>query len=320
MKSGHLIPNNYSMLALYIVLGILGLLLIIFLVTLIVLHHVTFYTPIKTQNDDFHLTESTQFVGVEKDVYQLIVTLRQQQCEHVYTTSFDNLKLHARLYLNDKSNKVVLMFHGYRGTAIRDFSGGAMHMIKSGYNVLLVDERGHGESEGHNITFGAREKRDVLTWFDFAKKKFGEDKEYIFVGISMGAATILFASKYIDGHHKFICDCPYPTVREVLSSFIEKLNLPSKVFYPLLNVTSIIFSHTNLNQDNAYESVKKSNHKYLIIHGETDTVVPYKFSYRLYNENKEKVRYELFPNTDHGVSYLTDTPRYLKAIDDFLAE
>ena len=308
------------MLALYIILGIIGFLLLVFFITLTVLYRVTFYTPIKTQNDDFHLTESTQFVGVEKFVYQLIVSLRQQQCEHVYTTSYDKLKLHARLYLNDKSNKVVLMFHGYRGTAIRDFSGGAMHMIESGYNVLLVDERGHGESEGHNITFGVREKHDVLSWYNFAKKKFGEDKEYIFVGISMGAATVLFASKYIDGHHKFICDCPYPTVKEVLGSFIEKLNLSAKLFYPLLNLSSIIFTHTNLNKDNAYEVVKNNDHRYLIIHGDSDTVVPHKFSYRLYNENKEKVRYELFPKTDHGVSYLTDTPRYLKVIDDFLAE
>lgn len=308
------------MLALYIILGVIGFLLLVFFITLIVLYRVTFYTPIKTQNDDFHLTESTQFVGVEKDVYQLIVNLKQQQCEHVYTTSYDKLKLHARLYLNNKSNKVILMFHGYRGTAIRDFSGQAMHMIKKGYNVLLVDERGHGESEGHSITFGVREKRDVLTWFEFAKKKFGENKEFVFVGISMGSATILFASKDIEGHHKFICDCPYPTVKEVLSGFIEKLNLSSKVFYPLLNLTSIIFSHTNLNKDNAYESVKNSGHKYLIIHGEKDTIIPYQLSYQLYLENKEKVHYELFPNTDHGVSYLTDTPRYLKVIDDFLAE
>lgn len=306
------------MLWLYITLGVFAFLNILLLVILASIHHLIFYTPIKTQNDDFHLTESTQFVGEEKEVFQLIINLRQVQCDHVYTQSYDKLMLHARLYLNKKSDKYILMFHGYRGTAIRDFSGGAMHMIKSGYNVLLVDERGHGESEGHNITFGNREKRDVITWFNYMKKRFGEDKEYIFVGISMGAATILFASQYIEGSHKFICDCPYSTPKEIICETMEKQNLPVKIFWPLVNLSSIVFSHASLSKDDATKSLKNTNHKVLIIHGDKDTVVPHKFSYRIYQENKEKVRYELFPKTDHGVSYLTDTNRYLSVIDEFL--
>ena len=306
------------MLWLYITLGIVAFLIIVFFIILGVLHHVIFYTPIKTQNDDFHLTESTQFVGVEKFVFELIVSLRQQQCDHVYVQSYDGLMLHARFYENKKSDKYVLMFHGYRGTAIRDFSGGAMHMIKSGYNVLLVDERGHGESEGHCITFGNREKKDVITWTEYIQKRFGFDKELIFVGISMGAATILFAAEHIKGSYKFICDCPYSTPKEILSESIKKLNLPVKLFYPIVNLSSIIFSHSNLSKDDASKSVKNSNHKVLIIHGDKDSIVPHQLSYRIYLENKEKVRYELFPNTDHGVSYLTDTNRYLSVIDDFL--
>ena len=308
------------MIWLYIILGVIAFLVIVFFVALGYLHHVIFYTPIKTQNDDFHLTESTQFVGVEKFVFELIVKLRQQQCDHVYTTSYDKLKLHARLYENPKSNKVVIMFHGYRGTAIRDFSGGAMHMIEKGYTVLLVDERGHGESQGHNITFGNREKHDVASWYNYALKRFGKDKEYIFVGISMGAATILFAQNYIPGLHKYICDCPYSTPKEIICETIKKLNLSVGFFFPIVNLSSIIFSHASLCKDDASKATSKGNNKVLIIHGEKDTIVPYELSKRIYLENKEKVRYELFPNTDHGVSYLTDTNRYLSIIDEFIED
>ncbi len=308
------------MLALYICLGIFVLLHLLLLAAMIFIHHIAFYTPIKYQNDDFHLTESTQFYGVEEEIYKLITALKEIECEHVYIKSYDRLKLHGRLYRNDKSNRVVLMFHGYRGTAIRDFSGGAMHMIEQGYNVLLVDERGHSESQGHNITFGNREKRDVLSWFNYAKEIFGEDKEYVFVGISMGAATILFASKYISGSYKFICDCPYSTPKEILCAFMDMLKLPTKLLWPILNLTSILFCRANLSKDDASISVRESNHKYLIIHGNKDTVVPYELSQRVYEENKEKVRYELFPDTDHGVSYLTDRPRYLGVIDEFLEQ
>ena len=308
------------MLWLSITVGIIGFLAIIFFIALGAIHHLVFYTPIKNQNDDFHLTESTQFVGNEKDVFELIVNLKKQQSDDVYVMSYDNLKLHGRLYKNPKSKEVVIMFHGYRGTARRDFSGGAMHMIKRGYNVLLVDERGHGESEGHNITFGNREKHDVLSWIEFVKKTYGENTPIILVGISMGAATVLFAAEHIPGSLKLICDCPYSNGKEIMWCSLEKLKLPPKLFFPLVNLSSIIFSHASLTKDDASRSLKNSHHKALIIHGDKDSIVPHKFSYRIYLENKEKVRYELFHNTDHGVSYLTDTKRYLKVIDEFLDE
>ena len=218
------------MIALYIVLGVLGLLLIVFFVVIGIIHRIIFYTPKKGQNDDFQLTESTQFLGLTDKINTLINNLINVPCEHVYIKSYDRLKLHSRLYRNPDSNRVAIMFHGYRGTARRDFSGGAMHMIKKGYNVLLVDERGHGESKGHSITFGAREKHDVLSWISFAKKEFGENIEIILVGISMGAATILYAAQYIKEPVKLICDCPYSTGKEILCEFMKVLNLKLWLF------------------------------------------------------------------------------------------
>ena len=306
------------MLALYICLGVFGGLLFIFFIALIFLHHSTFYSPLNGQNDNFLLTESTKALGITDIVFALINSLLEVPYEDAYINSYDKLKLHARVYENKKSNKLVIMFHGYRGTAIRDFSGGARLMIDQGYNVILVDERAHGESEGHNITFGNREKRDVINWIEYGKQRFGEDKELILVGISMGAATILFASKFIPGTAKLICDCPYTTEKEIMKQSIKNMKLPVWLFYPIVNLSSILFSHASLNKDDAHKNVKECNHKILIIHGDSDTIVPYQFSQQLYLENKDKILYELFPNTEHGVAFVTDTPRYKKIVTDFI--
>ena len=306
------------MLALWISLGVLGFLLIFLISILIAIHRIIFYSPKKGQNNDLQLTESTQFLGLTDIITKLITDLRDVPCEHVYTMSKDHKKLHSRLYRNKNSNRVVIMFHGYRGTARRDFSGAGMHMIKKGYNVLLVDERGHGESKGHSITFGAKEKWDVLTWISFAKKEFGENIDLVLAGISMGAASILFAAQYIDRPVKLICDCPFSTIEEVLCSFMRKLKLRVWYTWPLTKLSSLLICHASLTKDDASKSLKNSLAKALIIHGEKDTVVDYNFSYRVYLENKEKVRYELFPDTDHGVSYMTDTERYIRVIDEFI--
>lgn len=306
------------MLALYIVLGIIGGLLLIAFFSLLYLHYQVFYSPHKGQNNDFALTKSTQFLGNEDNVTSLISSLKEIPYEDAYIMSFDILKLHARVYKSTNNDKrVAILFHGYRGTACRDFSGGAKLLIEEGLNVILVDERGHGLSKGHNITFGRREQKDVSSWCTYAHQIFGDDIEIILVGISMGAATVLMASDQVDVK-KIIADCPYSTEREIIEETIRHLKLSSKIFWPITNLSSIIFSRSNLSKDDASIHVKNSKAKILIIHGEKDSIVPYKFSERIYLENKEKVQYELFANTDHGVSYLTDTNRYKKVVKDFI--
>ena len=91
-----------------------------------------------------------------------------------------------------------------------------------------------------------------------------------------------------------------------------------KIFWPIANLTSIIYGHANLAKDDANEHVKESKAKIMIIHGEDDTLVPYRFSYRIKEENPDKVRYELFPGAEHGISYLIDKPRYQRVIKEFL--
>ena len=307
------------MIWLWIILGILGGLLLLFFLALFVIYHGSFYTPHKNQNDDFALTPATEILGINYMIMKLIQSLLDVPYEDAYIKSFDRTKLHARVYKNKKSKKVIILCHGYRGTGIRDFSGAGKYIIDKGFNVVLIDERGHGESKGHSITFGVREHRDILKWVDYVLEEFGKDIELYLGGISMGAASVLFVAEHLPVPAKIIADCPYSTPKEIIDETIQTtLKLNPKIFYPLANLSLIIFGHTSLNHLDASKSVKNSKCKFLIIHGNKDTVVPHQFSERIYYENEDKVRYELFPDTDHGVSFVTDMPRYKKLLDEFL--
>ena len=306
------------MFAIYITIGVIAGLLLLFIGALYFVYYNTFYTPHKGQNDDFFLTEAT-YKYCDKDVvFQMITRLREYPYEDAYITSFDKVKLHARLYRHD-SDTVCIMMHGYRGTCCRDFSGGAYDMIQKGFNVILVDERGHGLSKGHSITFGVKEKRDCAKWIEFAKKEFGDDKRIVLVGISMGAATVLLCSDLLTEKDKVIADCPYSTPKEIICETLKNtLHMNPKIFYPIANLSSIIFGHANLSKDDAEKHVRNSKAKILIIHGDSDSVVPHKCSYRIKEMNPEKVQYELFPGVEHGISYLGDHDRYQKVVNDFL--
>ena len=98
------------------------------------------------------------------------------------------------------------------------------------------------------------------------------------------------------------------------------MGLPPRIFYPFVNLASIIFAHTNLNKITPYDSIKNTDNKVLIIHGGSDQVVPNWISNDLYQEYPDKIQYELFEGADHGMSYLVDKSRYQKVIKDFLGE
>ena len=302
---------------LIVILSILGGLIVLLFIGLLGLYLFTFHSPKKWQSNDYNLS-GPFYKGMEDQVIPLIDSIRAiKYDEDIYITSFDKLKLHARLYLNPDSNKVAVMCHGYRGTPCRDFSGGAVEMIKLGYNVILIDERAHGSSKGHSITFGVRETKDVVSWVNYVRNRFGENIELVLVGISMGGATVLMASDKV-GKAKIIADCPYSSPKIMLQQSVKMMGLPVPIFYPLVNLTSILFAHTNLNKLSAYDSIKNTDNPILIIHGGSDSIVPNWISSDLYQEYPDKIQYELFDGADHGMSYLVDKARYQKVIKDFL--
>ena len=308
------------MLWLYITLGVLGGLILIFFFLLCFINYTNFYSPHKGQNDDRKLTAATLKFASKERVMNLIDRINEVPYEDVYITSFDKIKLHARLYKNE-SKTVCIMMHGYRGTATRDFSGGARLMIDSGYNVILADERAHGLSKGHQITFGVREKKDVKSWIDFAYKTFGNDIKIVLIGISMGGASVLLASNHLKEGDLVIADCPYLKPKEIIEQTIKVfLKANPKILYPFANLTSIIFGHSSFSKDDASISVKESKAKFLIIHGDIDTVVPYTFSKRLYDVYPDKVQYELFKGAEHGISYIIDEDRYKRVVKEFIEQ
>lgn len=301
---------------LIIILSIVGGLLIILLIALFGLYLFLFYSPKKGQLNDYNL-QSPIYRGVEDIVIPMIDNISSIPYEDAYITSFDKLKLHARVYLGTEKNKVAILCHGYRGTAYRDFSGGAVEVINMNYNVILIDERAHGTSKGHSITFGVKETKDVLKWVDYARERFGQDIDLVLIGISMGGATVLMVADKVD-KAKIIADCPYSSPKIMLKQSLKDLKLPIPIFYPMMFLSSLIFAKANLNKISAYDSIKNTNNPILIIHGDHDQIVPHQISYDLYQTYKDKIQYELFPGADHGMSYIVDKPRYQNIISTFL--
>ena len=91
-------------------------------------------------------------------------TALMQDAEDIFLPSQDGLRLHGQLLQQPGAKGTILLFHGYRSSWAADFSIALPYYYSLGYNLLAVDVRAHGQSEGVYITFGVHERRDAATW------------------------------------------------------------------------------------------------------------------------------------------------------------
>lgn len=285
-------------------------------------YYLTFYSPHRNQNDIYNLPKGEQYDCYHPTMRQMIAEMDAVPFEQVFIQSHDGKKLTARFYFTEKDAPVGICFHGYRGTALREFCGGGMMCLNQGMNVLLVDQRSAGKSEGHTITFGVKERYDVLSWIDYAKERCGKDCNILLFGVSMGSATILMSTglPLPENVKGIIADCPYSTPKEIISTVCTQLKLPPKPTYFLIQLGALIYGHFKPWEGNTVEAVKNMRIPTLIIHGEDDRFVPCQMSRRIAEANPMYITLETFPGAGHGVSYMTNKERYIGLVNQWIVE
>lgn len=247
--------------------------------------------------------------------------INNEPCKWVHTQSIDGLTLYAR-YFDNSSDKTVILFHGYRSSAARDFSC-AVGMYKSfGFNVLLCDQRSHGRSEGKLITFGVKEKHDVLNWCEFISEKY-TPKKIVLGGMSMGATTVLLSLglKLPQTVKAVVADCGFSSPVEIIKKVArQSFKINATIFIPFLDLYCRLFGNFSIYKNNTCDAINNSDIPIMLIHGKADGFVPCEMSKEAYKSANKKSKLLIVENADHGLSYLVDTKLVEDEIKNFLKE
>lgn len=242
--------------------------------------------------------------------------------ERLEITSEDGLKLTGYFYNNfPDSKKLMIIHHGY--TANHYICIQYMKMfLDEGFNILLIDMRAHGESEGKFSSYGYHEVNDLNLWVEAMKKKIGDDMILGLHGQSMGAATVmLFAGIFEEKVDFVIEDCGFSNAEEVVKFKFDQSKFPTRVFYPLVNGRIKRKYKFNLKEVSPKDAIINSKVPTLFIHGTGDTTVPYNMCEEMYNEKKEGLKkIYLVEGAEHMNAYVTDKERYEKEVKDFIKE
>lgn len=248
--------------------------------------------------------------------------VEKEDCE---IRSFDGLKLHAVLIPAEKETQVtVILVHGYRASGFKDFGFMLPFYHKLGVNILMVDDRGHGKSQGDYVGFGWHDHFDVERWIKYITVRFGDNSEIFLHGVSMGAATVMLTSgddlpEQVKG---IIEDCGYSTLDGQLKYNLDtQFHIPTK---PVINAVSAVTKQKNgysFEQCNSIEALKNANVPFLFIHGDKDGFVPTSMVYENFNacasEDKTLI---LVEGADHAESYYVNPSLYEEAVTKFIKD
>lgn len=280
------------------------------------------------RNDKLDTTPAWyEYINANQEGRKYIYSLNP---EDLYINSFDILKLHA-LFINNNTIKTIICVHGYKAKdGLYDFGMSASFLNSLGYNLLFVDNRAHGLSQGKYIGFGVLDSIDVNSWVDYLVTNMNQET-IILYGMSMGAATVLNTDSSPDSSpcsspcsspvKAIIADCGFASGYDEVVYQIKKMyHLPSFPLVPISNILLKLLAHYSLKEKEAYKSIKNYKNNLLIIHGSRDHFVPTSDAYKIFENATCKKKLLIIEDASHAKSYLKDTKLYEKTVREFLDE
>ena len=236
----------------------------------------------------------------------------------VLFTTNDAITIDAWHATQKNAKGSIAMFHGHLATKSRIVDE-AVALYKMGYNVLLVDFRGHGNSGGDYCTIGHDEAEEVKIAYEFLVDK-GEQKIY-FWGVSMGAAAITCAfDKYYVKPTGVILELPYGSLMQAVEARTRMMGLPAQPVASLLTFWGGVENGFNAFGLNPATYAKKIDCPVLLQAGARDNRVSMdeidEIFANLASTKKQKVVYE---TAGHQSLYEMETDKWNKTVADFLA-
>lgn len=230
-------------------------------------------------------------------------------------------RIHA-IYLPhpEPTKKVVVIAHGYHGSAPTMAAFAKMYQ-DLGYNVLMPDNRGHGESSGNWVNFGGLDRLDYRDWCLDLVDYLGDDCEIVLFGVSMGGAIVMMMSgedlpPQVKG---IIEDCGYSSLPAQLTYRAKvEFHLPK---FPILQVVNLINHFVlgfNIDDVDSLAALAKNTRPIFFIHGEDDTYVPTSMCLENYRATSAPKELWLVPKANHAESFPIDPAAYQKKVAWFL--
>jgi len=158
--------------------------------------------------------------------------------QDVSFTASDGVRLHGWLVIASPNAPTIILAHGFKGTRVSMLPW-ARFLSAAGYNVLLFDDRGCGQSDGWGIGLGSTEPNDIIGAVRYLKSRSDlTNRRYGALGVSLGAGVVLLAAAREPALVAVVADSAWaderPQLDRMSSVPIGRLSLPVLPYEPAL--------------------------------------------------------------------------------------
>lgn len=240
--------------------------------------------------------------------------------QHVTIKNRKGTTLHGMEFRNPSNSNVwAVVIHGWTNCK-REMSSYAMEYYNRGFNVLIPDMRGHGNSESRFVTMGWLDRLDITDWL-YSIAEENPKSKIIIHGISMGGATTMMTTgeKLPENVVLAVEDCGFANVKDILADRCDrKYHLPSKLLMPGVSFMNKIFNGFFLGQASSIEQLKKSKTPTLFIHGDKDDFVLVSNLEPVFNACAAPKEKHIIKGAEHALSSHWFHEEYWQVVDKFL--
>ncbi|MBP5271148.1 MAG: hypothetical protein ILO42_09350 [Clostridia bacterium] len=234
----------------------------------------------------------------------------------------DGLRL-AGEYFDFGGDRAVLIIAGRMESLLYSYYF-AEPFRAAGLNVLVIDNRAHGNSEGKVSSLGYKEYRDVLCWCRLLHDELGNRKITLH-GICIGASTALFAAvarecpEWIDS---IIVEGMYVNFYESFRNHMI-YDRPDKPRFPIMQGVMfhiLCISGANVVTDGPLKRIPKLNKPILFLHSREDKYSLPDKAELLCEKCTAPKRIVWFDRGAHSRIRINNTEKYDEAIKSFLSD
>jgi len=219
--------------------------------------------------------------------------------EEIDVIAPDGLRLDSWLFRSATATASVILLHGYRGNKHSLLP--IAQMLYPAYNVLLLDHRGHGESDGVRTTIGYEERLDVHGAVDFLVER-GLGPVGIY-GMSMGGAIAILAAAEDPRIVAVIADSPFARLRWAVQQSAVLRGYPAP-FTPIMAFLGCLTTalHLRLRME-AFDPIEVIDRiaprPLLLMHGVEDEIIPVVSAHTLFARAGEPKELWLMDGLQH---------------------
>ena len=132
------------------------------------------------------------------------------------TRTIDSITLRGWYLPTQERRHLIVLVHGMWSSWLEMASLGR-DLNQQGFDVLLFDLRGHGESDPSRLYLGRRERADIRAVMTWANSAGFSDDRIGWLGYSMGGSTVLMEAARNPRIQVAVLDSPYGDLPKLLN-------------------------------------------------------------------------------------------------------